>query len=171
MLKMLGVLIVCFSSAMIGLSAGNRVKTRNKVLSSFVGAIDCISAEIVCLLTPIEEILEKLISQQSEPTKKFFYSCLLAQKKRNGARFSDVWCDELKKTEELCLKESDILLLSEIGNSFGRYSGTEQVRVLSGIREKLVSLEKASKEECLKNVRLYRSLGIACGVALVILLI
>ncbi len=171
MIKVLGVLIVCFSSAMIGLSAGNRVKTRHRVLSSFVRAIDCISAEISCLLTPIEEILEKLIAQQSEPTKKFFYGCLLAQRKRNDDRFSEIWCDELNNAEELCLSESDIVLISEIGDSFGRYSGAEQVRILRGIREKLVSLEIVAKEESTKNARLYRSLGITCGIALVILLI
>ncbi|MBE6915046.1 MAG: hypothetical protein E7471_00205 [Ruminococcaceae bacterium] len=171
MLKMIGVVMICFSSAMIGISVGNRIKTRCKVLSGFISAIDCMCAEITCLLTPIEEILEKLVAQQSEPTRKFFYGCLLAHKRRKESRFSDIWQEELTRAEDLCLKEGDIPLFAEIGNSFGRYTGEEQVRVLGGIREKLVQLQKSAQEESSRNVRLYRSLGITCGIALVILLI
>lgn len=171
MFRMIGVMMICASSAMIGISVGKRIKTRCRVLLGFIGAIDCICAEITCLLTPIEEILEKLVAQQTEPTRSFFYACLLSHQKKKDVRFTEVWEEELARSTDLCLNDTDIPLLLEIGNSFGRYTGTEQARVLSGVREKLVGLHKIAQEESKKNVRLYRSLGITCGVALVILLI
>lgn len=171
MLRIFGVILICISTAMMGMSAGKRVHTRSKVLSEFISALDLMITEISCLLTPIEEILEKLVKETPEPIRGFFYQCLSARRTKEEARFQEIWLKELKSAEFLCLSEVDIALLSEIGNSFGKYSGEEQVRVMKGIQRKLVKLQATAQEECMKNGRLYRSLGITCGIALVILLI
>ncbi len=171
MFRIIGVILICSGTAMIGFRAGAAATTRSKVLASFVLAVDIMSAEISCMLTPLREILEKLLLQLDEPVRRFFYRCLSEHTSQKDSKFSQIWTEQLNNSKELCLRECDIQLLSEIGNTFGHYSGEEQVRVLQGIRDKLEKAEKQALEDCAKNGRLYRSLGITCGIALVILLI
>lgn len=171
MARIFGVLLICFSTVMMGMSVAKRINTRSKVLSEFISALDLMMTEINCLLTPIEEMLEKLVLETQEPIRRFFYQCLSARKVKKEQRFQEIWFSELKTADYLCLNEADIALLSEIGNSFGKYSGEEQVRMMKGIHRKLVQLQASAQEDCMKNGRLYRNLGITCGIALVILLI
>ncbi len=170
-MKIFGGILICISTAAIGLKIGDAERTRYRSLCGLIFALDFIIAEISCLLTSAKEMFEKLSVQAPEPINQFFCKCALCLETKTDSSLTQIWQEEISKADYLHLKEPELQLFSEVAVTFGRYRADEQVALLKGIRTQLESIKEVTKEEQGRNVRVYRSLGIACGIALAILLI
>lgn len=170
-MKIVGAICICVSTAMLGLRFGSAEKTRYRTLCGLITALDFMIAEISCLLTPVKSLLEKLAIQAPEPTRRFFAQCMFRAETQIDIPVTQLWQEIVKEADYLCLRQQEVELLCEIGNVFGRYRSDEQVDLLKGIRGRLETLKETAKEEQSRNVKVYRSLGITCGIAIAILLI
>lgn len=170
-MKLIGAILICISSTIIGLRIGTSERTRYHTLCGLSFALDFMIVEISCKLTPLKEIFEKLAFQAPEPIKHFFHQCVLCGETRLDDSIIKIWKETAENSKFLCLKDAELQVLKEIGTTLGRYRAEEQIALLKGFQTQVESLKETAKEEQLRNRRVYRSLGITCGVALVVLLI
>ena len=170
-MKILGAILICASCTIIGLRISNTERTRYRALCGISFALDFMIAEISCLLSPIKVIFEKLSLQSPVPINRFFCDCLLRLETEETCTITQIWRETAETATYLCLRDRELQSLQEIGTVLGRYSAAEQVQLLKGIQLQVESLKDTAKEEKARNGRVYRSLGITCGIALVILLI
>ncbi len=84
----------------------------------------------------------------------------------NGQKGSDQ-----QKSQDLDLKDSDKFTVIEIGGILGRYDADRQISRLSFIKKKLERSQAEALEELKKNGKLFCIIGVACGLAVSILLI
>jgi len=170
-MKILGAILICVSTAMIGLRVGNAEKIRYRTLCGISFALDFMIAEISCLLTPSKDMLEKLAIQAPEPINQFFSQCVLCCETRIDCSITQIWQETAQNSKFLCLKDQELQLFEEIGATLGRYRAEDQVNLLKGFLSQVEVLRETAKEEQSHNGRVYRGLGITCGIALAILLL
>ena len=171
MLKIIGALLICGGAAAIGLSASSRLSLRIRVLNAFINVLDTMHSEISFLLTPVDELLKKCEKIAPEPVNHLFADCSEGFSKRTDTPFAIVWAKTIHQAAYLELNNSEKQLLIDMGAAIGRYDAQEQVQMIAHTRRALEGRLRAAEKEKLRTGKLYRSLGIACGVALVIVFI
>ena len=169
MIQLIGAILICGGATMMGLRASARITTRCKALSGFSRAIMTMQAEIKCRLTPLSEILEGLSKHTEEPVRRFFSTCLREHKKHNEIPFSVVWKNCVACAGYLELTNEERKLLADAGSALGRFDSEEQARGLELMRSELEAAHQKAEEERARLGKLYRSLGVTCGLALAIL--
>ena len=171
MLKIIGAIMICSGSAAIGISAANRLTLRINVLNTWMSVLDMMHSEIKFLLTPINELMIKCKRNVKEPVKKFFDECMEMCSKQPDISFCSAWSSALGHADymELTAQEKQILL--DLGNALGRYDANEQAVRIEHLRKVLEGRAKAAECEKSRLGKLYGSLGVACGIALVIVFV
>ena len=172
MLSVIGAVLVAGGSAAAGFFAAHRLSCRCRVLSAFLSALDFIEAEIVCRLSPLPEIIAALATEARPPVGGFFSRMLKNYESMRDERpFSAIWADSLDATPELDLSLEELRLMKELGGALGRYGADEQRQLIEYTRRRLRSLLDGAEKERERQSRMYGILGVAGGIAAVIILI
>ena len=154
-------MVTCGCTA-LGISISSRLKKRLKLLSSLIGAIDYLQAEVSYGLTPLPELLTGLAER--DPSSRELWTRMGW---KPGGSFPDEWTHWVS---ELDLKDCDRAALDEVGGILGRYDADRQASRLGFIKNRLEQSQTDAREELKKNGKLFSFLGFACGIAAVILL-
>lgn len=170
MLKMMGIILIMGGSIAIGMSANGKLRLRIRVLSALINALDMMYSEISCMLTPTQDILEKLMQCNAEPVRSFFKDCRDNMVRRSDMPFSLIWGRAVKEAEYLELKPQEKQALIDIGGVLGRYEAPEQLKVISHARRNLESHLHVAEKDKLRLGKLYGSLSVVCGLAAIIVL-
>lgn len=169
--KIIGSVLIVTCGVVFGMNEKLKFTRKIQVLKEIITSIDLIHAEISCMCTPTNELLEKLCTTDNVLLRDFFKECNELHKKRSDLPFGLIWSRTLKDTENLCLNQNEERSLSEVGNALGRYEVQEQMKIFVNARnnfaEYLATAEK-SKEILGK---LYGSLSVIAGIALVVILL
>ena len=171
MLKIIGAILICGGSAAMGLSASARLSLRIRVMNAFANVLDLIHSEIVFLLTPLSDLLGKCARSTPEPVNRFFEDCLAAYQEKADLPFALAWSKTVKEAAYLELTGQERQILLELGNALGRYDAEEQGQIIEHARRAMEGRMQAAERERARLGKLYGSLGIACGIAMVIVFI
>ncbi len=171
MLKMIGAIMICSGSAAIGISAANRLTLRINVLNAWMSVLDMMHSEIKFLLTPVNELMIKCKKSVKEPIKTFFDECMEICNKQADISFYSAWSSALGRADYMELTGQEKQVLLDLGNTLGRYDANEQAARIEHLRKVLEGRAKAAESEKGRLGKLYGSLGVACGIALVIVFI
>lgn len=171
MLRIIGAVMICGGCTMIGVSAANRLAVRLRVMNAWVSAIDFMRAEIEFLLTPITELLDKCIQSANPHIKRFFEDCRRRLDEDADMSFSQAWQSALEDAEYLELNSVGLQILEDLGNTLGKYQTSEQIGRLENLSRAMLGRAQAAEQEKTKLGKLYGSLGVACGIALIIVFI
>lgn len=169
-IKIIGSMLVLACGFLFGIKEKMKFTQKTNILSGIINSIDFIHSEISCMCTPTEELLEKLCDTENAELKKFFNICKEQHIKRKDLPFSFIWNRALKEATYLNLNENEEETLSEIGNSFGRYSADEQLRIMLCARKNFEKHLRIAEEAKIRLGKLYSSLSLISGVAIVIIL-
>jgi stage III sporulation protein AB len=161
--------ISCCSIIGLGFAAG--LKTRVKSLSGLVSALSIMKSEICDLLTPMPELMELLAEQSALPVKSLFINCLNCMKEGRTTSFSRAWDYAIRETTSLQISPDEMLALSELGMSLGRYDIDEQRTALSRTIQKLEIFLQQAEDEKRGKGKVCAAMGVSAGLMIAIIMV
>ncbi len=169
--KLIGAILVAGGAATAGMLASSRLRTRTEALSGLLSSIDIMQSEIFFRLTPLPELIKILAGQSSEPARTLFLNCFSHLGSLGQKPFSAIWSQSVEESRGLELTSGEKKTLVELGGILGRYDADGQIKAIAYIKRRLESCLDASLREKEKQGKLYRTLGVVTGIAIVIILI
>ena len=171
MVKWIGAILLIGGAAAYGLHARARLTRRVQTLRGLAAALDLMHAELSCMCTPTDELLERLCKATAPPLRAFFEDCRNAHRARPDLPIAMIWGRAVHDAEYLELLPQEAQTLREVGNALGRYDVEEELRVIAHARRAIEGFEKTAEETRARTGRLYASLSLMSGVAVAIMLL
>jgi stage III sporulation protein AB len=168
---MLGALLIMTATAAWGVMGVMRLRARTRSLQSLSSALGVMKSEICDRLTPMPELLGHMAAEATYPASQLFRSAAEKIPSLGSRSFSSIWSQAVKSTPELLLTPSEALVLTELGQSLGRYDIAEQRSALQYAQRRMEEYARAAELERDKNSKVKAFLGVAAGFFAIILLI
>ncbi len=151
-----------------GFLQSDRLDRRVKFLQQYISFINDINIKIHYSMEPIEKIIKEC---NNSKTLSAFISSIMKQMQK-GQTFAKAWENSLMVLKnENALKQQDLNLIEKFGLGLGTSDINGQEAhcklSLSLANEQL----KIAREEKQKKGKLYRTLGISCGICVALLMI
>jgi len=165
--KIIGSVLICVSSAMMGIHLSKKEGLRINDLTELKKAILILKAEIEFASNALPEALENV---DGRCDVSFFRSVAERIKRRSGEELYGIWDEEIGRNfKNSYLAGEDLAALSRLGKTLGYMdkslqSGNIEMGV-NYIDDKIAELRVVSE----KNKRLYRSLGILFGLLITVI--
>lgn len=166
MLKIIGACIIIFASASIGRAGAARMEKRFHALQYLQNAILSLEREINYAVTPLPQALLGA-SSVAGPLGILFE--LTAQKllAGRGINAQEAWTEAMEETE-LPLNQSDHDMLIVFAAGLGLSDRKDQLKRLELIRLRLQAAEEEAKREWQSMGKVWKNLGLASGIVLVL---
>ena len=168
---MLGLKIIIYSCiflscSAIGMLISKKYEERVNQLKEFKNALNMFKTKIKFTYEPIPEIFEEISKQIQTNTGRIFK---LASCNMEVLTAGDAW-NMAVDTNILSINEEDRNILKNLSKLLGQTDIEGQINQIELTSEFLdEQIQKAEKEK-VKNEKMYRSLGVVLGLAIVIIL-
>lgn len=160
-------ILIFACSTYIGILISNKYKNRVNDLKEFKSVLNIMNTKIRYTYEPVGEIA-KDISEMAQFNIGYIFKEICNQLKTKP--ISVAW-DIAIDTYGNNFSKEDKSIIKSMGKMLGKTDIDGQLSEITQVEEFLkVQIEKAEKE-CQKNEKLYKSLGMAIGMAIVIILI
>lgn len=160
------VLLFC-SSTTIGLLIASKYNNRVKQLKEIKKGLNILETKIKFTAEPLPEVFHELGQSMEGIVGAIFQ---MASNKMNIQNATQSWEEALQENKTSLLKE-DIDLLKGMGKLLGKTDLEGQISEIELTKTFLDTQIKRAEKECEKNEKLYKTLGLVGGTALVIILI
>lgn len=172
MLKILGSLLVLCCSAGLGMAGASDLKRHCMELRLLKQAVYMLRGEIKYSRAPLSEAFGILGDRLPSPLAEFFVGLEKELGRRDGRDLSRIWQEEITRSlKKSSLRREEKEKLKRLGQGLGYLDLEMQLSTLELYLEQLEGDIQRAEEEIQSKQRLYRSLGVAGGIFLVILLI
>lgn len=161
MLKLIGTIVLIFSTSMVGIYFSGCLSERVRILNAVKLMLEELSIQIRFRGLTVTELVQELMENSALNECTFLLSVeenLIAVKS-----FSRAWELSVDGWNTRGIKASDRELLKGIGGFLGNSDIDGQLSSLELSKEKLSVLQREATEQCEKRGRLYRSLGVLSG--------
>ena len=171
-MKIFFLIIIVLLSSYIGYLYGEGFKNRLIQLRELKRALIDFENDIVYAQTPLPESIDRIGEKAKSPIKEFLGDI---SKKLKNNEVNNVYIafyesiNEHKKNMNLKSKDFDILL--DLSKSLGETNVEGQVKIFNLAKEKLDYELSIAEEECNKNTKVYRYLGVGVGAMIAVFLI
>lgn len=172
MLKIFGSLIVVTATTIMGFYYAGVYKERVKQIRGIQYALNILESEIVYTSTPLIQAFINISERVNEPFKKLFFILSENLKNKNVESVSAAFrqaCVSLKG--QLLFENEEIEVLDSFMKSLGTSDVEGQKKNFNITIKKLEYFEKKAEENRKKNERLFKYLGVSCGMLIVIILV
>ncbi len=168
---MLGLKIVIYtfiflSCSLIGILVSNKYRNRVNELKEFKNALNIFKTKIRYTYEPIPEIFEQISKNTNSNIANVFG---VASEKMKVLAAGEAWNLALNM-EELNINEEDKLALSNLSKLLGKTDVTGQLNQIELTTDFLESQIKKAEQQRDKSEKMYRTLGMLIGMAIVIIL-
>ena len=166
-LKYIIMCLVFFICFLIGNIISKRYILRVKELKDFENALNIIESKIKFTYEPLPEIFMQTSKLLSENISKIFIN---ASKYMKDLNCEEAWNKSVKESNTYLNKE-DIENIKGFGKMLGKTDKEGQVSHLELTKTFIKMQIKKAKDEEEKNAKMYKTLGVIFGLAIVIILI
>jgi stage III sporulation protein AB len=170
--KITGSVIVVLSCAFLGLVMSADIRKRPQQLRELQGMLQMFENQICYLSDVLTEAFERICRVSSSETGIFFRSTIENLNEEKSANASEAWrravTQNIKKT---ALNKEDEEVLLDFGKMLGSSDLEGQIKNIRLTQTKLSIQEKKAEDSRCKNEKMYKSLGLLGGIAVVIVLI
>lgn len=165
-LKIIIYTCIFLSSSAIGILVSKKYEERVNELKEFKNALNMFETKIKFTYEPIPEIFEEISKQIKSNTGKIFK---LASSNMEVLAAGDAW-NMAVDTNILSINDEDRSILKNLSKLLGQTDVEGQINQIE-LTSKFLDeqIEKAEKEK-LKSEKMYRTLGMVIGLAIVIIL-
>ena len=171
LLKIIGVTTVLITSTGIGMKMAQKLEGRLRDLRTFMVGLQILEREIAFLSNSLPDAFIK-ISYIKGNTSHIFKECGDILKSKQGYCVEEAWEKAFEKYYmNTFLEDEDRQILLNLGKSLGAYDIENQIQNIKMITSQLGIQEKKAEENIAKNSKLYKSLGVLAGLAIVIVLL
>lgn len=170
-MKILGALLIILSCSCIGFLGGQKIAARLKQLQKLRRDLTLLEMDINYAATPLPEALARLASLSEWPISFLWQETCAHLGNGEGLTAEEAWYKALKKFSSLtALTENDLAVIRDFGAGLGTANRQEQMKKFKLLQGQLSSLENQAEEIKQKHERMWRTMGVLTGIALVILL-
>lgn len=170
MIQLMGGLLLFCGSTAIGLGAAGALRKRTQALSSFLGGLTIMEAELQFHLTPMPDLLEKLAREAGGAAGAFFALCRKGLGHLEDTPLSLIWQEALQSRAGM-LTEGDREVLEQLGAILGRYDLEGQLSAIGAAKQRLEECRRQAETRQTTLGRMYSVLGMTAGIMSVLLLI
>lgn len=165
--KILGSILILFSSIYIGKITTDKMKKRLETLKSFQRLLNLLEGEITYAKTPLDEAFSRI----SESINLMgFLPYIISAIKKDGIRKS--WKKGLEKfKQDLALTDGDTKILVSLSHQLGATDKSNQVKNIRYISNLLSNVIKETETNYKTLTKLYRGISLCSGIIAIILLI
>ena len=158
--------LIFISSTFIGILIAKSYKNRVSDLEEMKNALNILKTKMKFTYEPIPEIFKQISQNTKASISKIF---LDASQKMKNTSAGEAWKDALNSSKTY-MKKEDINILNGLNKLLGKTDIDGQISEIELTNNFLDrQIEKATKEQE-KNEKLYKTLGMITGLAIVIIL-
>ncbi|WHE08028.1 stage III sporulation protein SpoIIIAB [Thermoanaerobacterium thermosaccharolyticum] len=169
MIKIIGMIMVLISSALIGYLKSLKYTLRRRTIRAILSSLNILITEITYNQITLSEAFAKLSETSESGIGKLFLIASQILNSNEGYTASEAWEIALDKVGDLNLNQDDIRILKSFGKGLGNsdiYNQEKNFKFTSELLKKQLSdAEELSK----KNEKLYKNLGVLVGIAVIII--
>lgn len=166
-IKCITLIIILASTTYIGILISKKYLNRVKDLKEMKNALNMFSTKIKFTYEPIPQTFKE-ISQKTKPNISNIFKNVC--EKMNTENAGKAWEEALEESNTNMTKE-DIEVLKNLSNLLGKVDIEGQVNEVELVENFLDTQIELAEEEKQKYVKMYKTLGITIGLAVVIILI
>lgn len=167
--RYLFLILILVGSTSIGFLLSRRYLDRVDELITFSNLINILQNKMRFTKVPLSEAFEEMSNIKSN--KDISEICYNFSKNIKNKKCEEAWNEAIEEKKSLLsLKNEDINLIKKLGNTLGKTDIDGQMSEINEFNTILRIQIKKAEEERKKNEKMYKSLGIIVGLAIVILL-
>ncbi|MCL2859716.1 MAG: stage III sporulation protein AB [Oscillospiraceae bacterium] len=166
-IKLIIIFAILLTSIRIGSLISKKYINRVIELQEFKSALNIFKTKIKYTYEPITDIFNEISSKFENNVSTLFKNVGIEMKTKSAGEAWDV-CLE---TTALNVKDEDKRVLKNLGKLLGKTDKDGQINEIEVTEEFLDLQIKKAQEERQKNEKLYKTLGVICGLAFGIILI
>lgn len=166
-IKYITLILILSSTTYIGILISKKYLNRVKDLKEMKNALNMFSTKIKFTYEPIPQTFKE-ISQKTKPNISNIFKNVC--EKMNTENAGKAWEEALEESNTNMTKE-DIEVLKNLSNLLGKVDIEGQVNEVELVENFLDTQIELAEEEKQKYVKMYKTLGITIGLAVVIILI
>lgn len=166
-IKYLTLILILSLTSYIGILISKKYLNRVKDLKEMKNALNMFSTKIKFTYEPIPQTFKE-ISQKTKPNISNIFKNVC--EKMNTQNAGKAWEEALEESNTNMTKE-DIEVLKNLSNLLGKVDIEGQVNEVELVENFLDTQIELAEEEKQKYVKMYKTLGITIGLAVVIILI
>ncbi len=171
-MKIIGCILVIASTAGMGFYLSSEIRTRIEDLKELRKLIGLLKGDIRYASTPLPEAIHSISKRHNGKFQSFFGNISKQLQELSGGTFAEVWKtateNELVNTS---LTKKDKSHLVQFGETLGYLDKDMQMNTIdlytSQMEEEITDLAKSVKEKSY----LYNTLGICCGIFIIIIMV
>ena len=166
-IKYLELILILSASTYIGILISRKYLNRVADLKEIKNALNIFATKIKFTYEPIPEIFKDISEKVRPNIANVFFA---ASNKMQEMNASNAWIEGLEESNTSMVKE-DIEILKTLSNLLGKVDIEGQVSEIELVETFLDTQIELAEEEKSKYVKMYKTLGVTIGLALVIILI
>ncbi|KXG76792.1 stage III sporulation protein SpoIIIAB [Thermotalea metallivorans] len=170
MVKLMISAVIVLSASLIGYILSYNYVQRPKQIKNLILSLQLLETEILYMLTPLPQALKKIGSKGNTELAGIFKEAGSLLETRRGYDIEDAWQQAIEqKIRFTSLSEEDKEILIDFGKNLGSIDRENQIKNFNFIYAQLKKQQQTAEELRAKNEKMYRSLGVLLGLAIVIL--
>lgn len=171
MMKIIGAVIVCLSSAALGYKKSVMIEQRLDILNEFEKSLILLKGEIKYSAASLPEATESVYNRTFGYIKSFYEKVSKDLSNNIELTIKQIWEDNAR----LCFKEEfidaeDLNVITELGTQLGHLDVSMQLRAIELCMNRLKERQLAATKEIKDKSRLYKTMGVAGGVLITLVL-
>lgn len=171
-IKILGVICIIFSGAMMGIHLSKREQIRMKELNYIKKALLILKSQIDYSSEPLPEALHNIAIRSEQPVKHIFESISKQLIQKEGGSINTIWTREFYRySDNTNFSKNDLESITSFGKSLGYLDKQLQINNINMVVEYIDRTIEAILRKEEKDGKMYQSLGILGGMLLALLLI
>lgn len=169
-MKLVGALLVLFSSTAAGLLWGRMLRKRWQNLGNLRQVFQWLETEIGYNLCPLFEAFQRIGERLRGETTIFTTVLVRFLHSAQGLTAEEAWRQTVRICrEKIVLAEKDWEILEDFGCTLGTTDRSHQIKAIRECLERIKVQEEEAGKTLEKNERLYRYLGTAAGTLVILL--
>lgn len=171
-LKIVGGILIIFSSFKIGHNLSKKYSNRINQLRDFYQFFTLLENEIEYVDATLNNAIQKILQITKLSINNIIKSFANEISIVTNNSVESLWTTSIEKEKELLnLSEEDIMIIKSFGNTFGCINKNGYLMGLKQIKSQLKVQEKKAEQEREKNEKMVRSFGLLTGIAITVILI
>ncbi|MGX4669562.1 stage III sporulation protein SpoIIIAB [Cerasibacillus sp. JNUCC 74] len=167
----LGALMLIATTTWIGFEWSSRLANRPKHIRQVKNALQILEAEMMYSQLPLQEAFHAIKKQTPFPIHAFF-DRLYKNMHQESKDFKIVWANSLDELMDIsCLGKNEKEILMQFGQTLGQHDFNQQQKHIHLARSHLERELENANDQYEKYGRMAKSLGVLCGLFIVLLLL
>lgn len=170
-MKWIGALLLIGTTTWIGFEWSQKLNNRPKHIRQLKNALQILEAEILYSQLPLQEAFITIAKQIPQPIKSFFQALGTGMEEKNPDLFS-LWKKQVDLLiTESCLSDNEQEILMQFGRTLGQHNFEQQQKHIQLTVSHLDRELEEARDNQMRYGKMAKSLGVLCGLFIVLLLI